>query len=309
MRIDLFVVDGQNDFCASGNEPSEWGYGGQKGALFVEKADAEAVLVANMIDRLADPSVPGGHKISKIRPTFDSHPKKDCSHHTSWKDKTGNVAPPFTIVTHEMVENQEYVPNFRCGVWHGKTISAYQWALNYTAELEKVGRAPLCLWPEHCKIGHWGQNIYRPLADAYDRWCDVTGGWLDPITKGDWPFTEHYSALLADVPEPTRLNTQMNADVVTSASKADRVLWVGWAGSHCLAWTAKDGVNFFNPTPEQEAQGAKNEFIKKCVFFEDASAEVAPSPPGCDFVADRRAFLDEMDSRGAEITTTTAFLA
>lgn len=288
-RLDLFVIDGQNDFCASGKEKE-----GRKGSLFVEKADEEAVLVANMIDRL-------GSKISKINASLDSHHKMDGSHNTSWKKPDGSSPPPFTIVTNSQIKTHEFVPRFALGVWEGKAVPSYEWALKYTETVEKNGRATLCLWPVHCQIGTWGNNIYEPLSDSFDRWALKNAGWINFITKGQWPWTEHYSALQADVPDPTRSETQLNVETIVGTMEADIVAWTGWAGSHCLRWTALDAVNYF--------QNSGDELIKKSVFFEDASASV-PNIPGAPFKFSdwRKEFLDEASKRGATITTTVDFL-
>jgi nicotinamidase/pyrazinamidase len=304
-RVDLFIVDGQNDFCASGTEPAEWPwpFGGRRmGALHVAGADKEAAAVAAMIDRLHDPSHNGRHKIAKLHATLDKHQRNDGAHNTSWKGPDGKSPPPFTIVSHDDVKAQRWVPRFPVAIWEGKPVSPLQWALNYTAGLEKKGRNPLCLWPVHCQIETWGAGVYWPLHQAYDRWCEATNGWIDWISKGAWPFTEHYSAMQADVPDSTRPDTMMNADVVRDAMEADIIAWCGWAGSHCLKWTALDAVNFFG--------AGTNDFIKKSVFLEDACAPV-PNPPGPgapDFGSWRKEFLDEVSKRGATITTTTEFL-
>lgn len=295
-RVDLFVIDGQNDFCASGKEAE-----GRRGALHVENADVEAQNVADMIARLADPKVPSGHKISKIHATLDSHHRNDGSHNASWKGPDGNSPPPFTIVTHDDVVQQKWVPRFNIGVWEGKVLPSYQWAMKYTKALETNGRSPLCLWPVHCQIGTWGNCIYEPLREAYDNWCAITSGWINFITKGEWVWTEHYSGLKADVPDPTVPRTQMNSEVVQDALKADIVVWSGWAGSHCLRWTALDAVN--------DLSIVNDELIKKSVFLTDASAPV-PDIPGAPFKFSdwRKEFLDEMANRGATITTTKDFL-
>lgn len=288
-RIDLFVVDGLNDFC----DP--------KGALFVAGADKEALKVASLIDRGADPKVQGGHKISNLKVMIDSHHRKDCSHNISWKDANGNSPPPFTVVMNADVAAHKYTPRFSFGVWEGKQIPSHQWALKYTAELEANGRSPLCLWPVHCVIGTWGQNIYPPLMEAYNRWTDATNRWIDPITKGQWPWTEHYSGFKADVTDDTRPETQLNTAVINDSAKADVILWTGWAGSHCLRWTALDAINFFG--------SGSNDFIKKSVFFEDASAAVPNPPGGPDFAKWRQEFLDEVKQRGATVTTTDKYFS
>lgn len=303
LRVDLFVIDGQNDFLARGDESDSfpWPAGGKRrGALYVEGADKEALRVRDMILRLVNKSG-NGHRIAKLHATIDSHHRNDGSHNTAWKDASGNNPPPFTIVTHADVVAQKYVPRFAIGVWEGKVVPSFQWALNYTKALEANGRCPLCLWPPHCEIGTWGQNIYQPLQEAYNYWCEKTNGWVDFISKGHWVWTEHYSAMQADVPDPTRPETQLNIPTINDANQADKIVWCGWAGSHCLRWTALDAINHFG--------AGENEFIKKSVFLEDASAAVGNIPGGPDFAAWRREFLDEVQKRGAEITTTDKLLA
>ena len=304
-RVDMFVIDGQNDFCASGSEPNDWpwpkGNTPVKGALCVPEADQEALNVAKIINELADPANQRRHRINKIHASLDSHHENDGAHNNVWKDKAGNMANPFQIVSHNDVKEQNFVPTFAGGVFEGEPMSALEWALKYTFALEERGRNPLCLWPKHCLIGSWGQQVYKPIMDSYSQWTSRTGAWIDWITKGQWPFTEHYSALEADVPDPTRPETGMNAHVINDAMGADVVIWTGWAGSHCLKWTAMDGVDNFEPTPEQVAKGMKNEFITKCVFIEDASAPVGNAPGGPDFGQWRLDFLDEMANRGARV--------
>lgn len=298
-RVDLFVIDGQNDFCGSGKEPDNWPKpeGGRRvGALHVTGSDSEAVAVAKMIDDLVLPGSVQKHLISKIHATLDSHHYNDCAHNVVWRDRNGNVPPPFTIVSHADVLAQNYVPIFSGAGWQGHAVSALVWAEKYTKALEERGRNPLCLWPVHCEIGKWGQNVYHPLAEAYDRWAAATGRWINFITKGQWPLTEHYSAIIADVPDGTRPETQMNAQVVNDAFGANQIIWCGWAGSHCLKWTALDAINEFGKT-------GKNDFIAKSVFLEDASAPVA-NPPGAgapDFADWRLKFLDEVTSRGGRV--------
>jgi len=301
-RIDMFGIDPENDFLASGNEPADWPWPAGKpcrGALCVEGADKEALLVEEMIDRLADQHVPGGHKITNMRITIDSHPLNDCSHNTSWRKPDGTSPDPFTIVSHDDVKKQLYVPCFPVGKFNGKQVSSYQWALDYTEALAKNGRAPLCLWPRHCLIGTWGQNIYHPIRRALDRWCEVTGRWVDYVVKGQYPFSEHYSAMRADVEDPTEPITQLNVSLLNQANQADIIAWFGWAGSHCLRYTALDAVNYFG--------AGENGFIKKCVFFEDACAAVGDLP-GVKFSEWRKEFLDEVVKRGATVTTTKDFL-
>ena len=230
MRLDLVIIDGQNDFLGSGNEP--WNLAKRRGVLYVQNADQEALNVATMIRRL-------GTRIRKIIATLDSHHRNNCSHNISWVGRDGNPPPPFTIVTNADVRDHTWVPSLPFGVWEGKKVPSYEWAVNYTAALAKHGRNPLCLWPPHCQIGRWGQNVYGPLADAYDFWTDQNHCWIEFCTKGSWQFTEHYSAIVADVPDPAIIQTQMNADFIRNMTDADKVVWMGLGG---IALLEVDGL-------------------------------------------------------------------
>ena len=296
------IIDGENDFLYSGNEPDDWGIppGGKKqGALCVTGADEEALIVADMIDQI---------NFGGLIPTLDAHHLNDCAHNVSWRDEYGNDPAIYTIVSHEDVVNHRYVPRFAFGVFNGKKISSYDWALKYTKALSDRGRNPLCLWPPHCLIQTWGSCVYHPLQESYNRWACRTGRWVDFVTKGQYPFTEHYSAIIADVEDGTRPETQMNLSVIHSVSRFKKFVWVGWAGSHCLKWTALDAINKFEPTKEQAAQGSKNEFITNSIFIEDACAAVANQPGGPDFAGWRLQFLDEVNRRGATIMKAAEFI-
>ncbi len=302
MNVFLIVVDGQNDFCADGNEPSNYPVpagGKQRGALCVDGAADEARNVADMINRLTGTS---GSKITRIYATQDSHHLNDGSHNIAWQDKDGNPPPPFTMVSHDHVVNGIYTPRLAFGIIDGKKVLPQVWALEYTERLAKEGRAPLILWPPHCIIGTFGHNFYYPIAQAFDSWCEATGGWIDYVSKGHWQFSEHYSGLRADVIDPTVPATQLNTGLIQQMMRADIIAWTGWAGSHCLRYTAMDAL---------KGVGGTNfdlDFVKKSVFFEDASAAV-PDQPGQTMFADwRKQFLDDVAAAGATVTTTKDFL-
>ena len=293
MRIDLFVVDGLNDFCATGNE--SWNAQKKRGALFVENADIEAQLAADMIERLTPPDQPS--KLAKIHSFCDEHHKNDIAHPGFWKKPDGSHPDPFTgPVTLQDVESHRLSP-----VLDGLRPRV----IDYIKKLEKRGRNPLIIWPEHCLFKTWGACTYKPLADAFDMWCARTGGWINFIDKGRFPLTEHYGGFEADVPDDDHQDTKFNTKLVPDLEAADKVAWIGWAGSHCLKWTASDGINYFT-----DPSTGNNDLVKKSVFFEDGSAPVVSPDPGQTkmFAQWRKDFLDEMDRRGATITTTTAFL-
>ena len=287
-QLHLCVIDAQNDFCASGAERD-----GHRGALFVEKADHEAKALASLIERL-------GNGIDKIHVTLDSHQYNDCAHHVAWRNEHNEIPEPFSIITHQDILSGKYRPAADFAEWGGIRIPSMTWALQYTKSLEENGRMPLCLWPVHCQIGTWGQNLVEPVATALNRWCALTNKTIDFYHKGQCQWTEHYSAIRADVVDPALPETNFNMAFLNQLKEANKIAWAGWAGSHCLRFTALDAINYFGP--------GSNEISRKSVFFEDASAAV-PDIPGASvkFSDLRRKFLDEVSARGATVTTTTRF--
>src|SRR5436190_557764 len=116
---------------------------------------------------------------------------------------------------------------------------------------------------------------------------------VDYVTKGSNPWTEHYSAVCADVPDPSDPGTQINTRFIQTLLEADLVAIAGEAGSHCLANTVRDIARNFGD----------DSYIQRLVLLEDATCPV----PG--FEAFQTDFITEMTARGMKITTTCDFLA
>ena len=60
------------------------------------------------------------------------------------------------------------------------------------------------------------------------------------VCKGSNIFTEHYSAIQAEAPDPDDPTTQPNLPLIEALRQADKVLIAGEAGSHCVANTVRD---------------------------------------------------------------------
>jgi nicotinamidase/pyrazinamidase len=266
LNVQLICIDDQNDFT----DPN--------GSLFVKGGDENVKRVARMIERIYP-------KLSEIRLTMDSHHKFDISHPMFWVDADGNRPKPLvTVITSKDVEE---------GRWRPYIIGHRTRALKYLKELERKGRYPHVIWPEHCLIGDSGHNINPVLAAAVHLWEDKRFAMSDVVTKGSNPWTEHFSAIQAEVPDPEDITTQVNRTLVEALEKADMVIWVGEALSHCLANTFRDAVaNFGN-----------KEHVKKMVLCTDASSSV----PGFEKYGDD--FVREMTALGMRLDTTTSILA
>lgn len=275
LKVHVVCIDNQNDFC----DPN--------GALYVKGGEENAKRGARMIERLAD-------KISDIHLTMDSHHKVDISHPMWWRDESGNPPPPITGVVLDgdqfMFLNYATGAKVRANV---RKLGARERTLNYIKALTANGRYPHTIWPEHCLIGDQGHNIYPALSAAVHHWEEKRYGLSNVVTKGSNPWTEHFSAVKAEVPDPTDPSTQVNRGLIQTLEEADMVVWMGEALSHCLANTFRDTVaNFSDPT-----------YIKKMWLCTDASSSV----PGFEKFGDD--FIAEMKAKGMNLTTTVDFLA
>jgi nicotinamidase/pyrazinamidase len=265
LKVHLMCIDAQNDFC----DPN--------GSLYVRGGDQNVGRTAAMVDRLVD-------KLSEITTTMDSHRKIDISHPMWFVDEHGKHPDPLTMITAADLES---------GKWRTTQISARARTTAYLKALDATKRYPHVIWPEHCLIGDQGHNIHPTLSAAIHRWEQKRFAMPNVVTKGSNPYTEHFSAVQAEVPDPTDPSTQVNRGLVEALENADVILWTGEALSHCLANTFRDVVkNFSNP-----------EYVKKMTLLTDATSSV----PG--FESYGEDFVKEMTAKGMKLSTTTDILA
>jgi nicotinamidase-related amidase len=258
-NVHLLVIDPQNDFC----DPN--------GSLYVKGAEDDMDRVASLVDRLRD-------RLSAVHVTLDSHRKVDISHPIWFQDSRGKHPAPFTVITAEDLEK---------GTWTTTRPSAYTRTLAYLRALAAGGRYPHVIWPYHCLIGDGGHNVWPKLSAAIHAWEDRFA-MAEFVTKGSNPWTEHFSAVQAEVPDPEDPTTQVNTALITTLEEADVILLAGEALSHCLANTVRDGADrFADPT-----------YVSKLVLLTDASSNVG----GFDHYG--TAFLKELAARGMRTSTT-----
>lgn len=263
-NIQLLVIDPQNDFC----DP--------QGSLSVPGADADIDRLAVMVRRLKD-------RLTDVHVTLDSHRRVDISHPLWFRDGSGKHPAPFTSIR---------AADLHQGRWSTTHPGAWDRTVAYLEALEAGGRYPHVVWPEHCLIGTEGHAVHPILMDSLSEWEDRFA-LVDFVTKGSNPWTEHFSAVQAEVPDPEDPGTQVNTTLVRTLEEADVVLLAGEASSHCLANTVRDiAAHFADPS-----------WIRKLVLLEDATSPV----PGFEsYAAD---FVRDMTALGMSVTTTTRFAA
>jgi nicotinamidase/pyrazinamidase len=264
MHIHLVVIDPQKDFCD------------RAGALFVPGADTDMERLARFVERKRE-------ALADIHVTLDSHRRVDISHPMWWTDAAGHALAPFSRVTAQDVTT---------GRIRTARPELHDRSLAYLSALEQAGRYPHTIWPYHCLIGDEGHALVPSLAAALHEW-EARFRTVDFITKGSNPFTEHFSAVQAEVPDPTDPTTGVNVGFLRTLEEADVVLLAGEALSHCVANTVRDIVDRLSAP----------EFVAKIHLLRDAMSNV----PG--FEAEGEAFLRDMTARGMRITTTTELLA
>jgi nicotinamidase-related amidase len=319
MKVHGLIIDPQLDFCWPGLSgmgvdlrSPEWqviapllqqalgpSYDAlvNPGALYVPGADQDMGRLAKMIDRIH-------HKVDDFYITLDSHRKVDQAHPLWWKDSSGRKPNPFTILASygdkvvrmepqadgSLVptsdEYQTFLPSFmNAGGPTGKGSKGYLEAL------AEKGRYPHVVWPEHCLIGTWGHGVWPPLMKALMKWEDSFAV-VNYVTKGSNMYTEHYSGVCAEVPDPKDHTTQINTQLISTLEEADIIFLAGEARSHCLANTVRDiAENFSDP-----------KYIQKLVLLTDATSDV----PGFEHLGQQ--FVDEMTAKGMQLSTTDEFL-
>jgi nicotinamidase/pyrazinamidase len=276
MKIHLLVIDPQNDFM---DQP--------KATLPVAGAMDDMKRLATMVDRV-------GQKLQKIHVTLDSHHLVDIAHPAFWRDGNGNSPDPMTMISAESIKD---------GTWSPRRPELREYALKYAEDLENAGKYQVMVWPAHCLIGSWGHNIQEDLNASLDRWSNARVRNIDFVTKGTNVLTEHYGALLAEVPITNDPSTQLNGRFLSMLQEADIIVVAGEASSHCV-----------KATVEQVADNIGEEHIKKFRLLTDCMSPVGAvtAPDGSvivDFPAIADEFLKDMVGRGMELTTSVDFLA
>lgn len=278
-NIQLLLIDPQNDFC---DLPADWQETDPATGAALQPALPVAGAHADML-RLAGLIRQGTKGISGITVTLDSHHRFDIAHPTFWQKGEGGALSPFTPITAAQVRAGEYQP---------RDPRALPRALAYLDELERRGRYTLMVWPVHCEIGSWGHNVHAAVKAAYNAWEDSQLQVVAKVGKGSNPWTEHYSAIQAEVPDAEDPDTELNLPLVQALDQADLLLIAGEASSHCVKATTEHIVDNL-----PSGRAGKLVLVTDCMS------------PVTGFKAQHRAFLDDMARRGVQMKTSAEALA
>jgi nicotinamidase-related amidase len=226
--IHLLIIDPQNDFCDFAPETSDAGAEsstiGMRPALPVPGAHQDMLRLAGFMQR-------AGQRIGAIHVTLDSHHPLHIAHPQWWVDAEGRSPAAFTLIQGNDV---------RAGKWRARNPAWQERSRAYVEALEAGGRYRLVIWPEHCLLGQWGHNVHPAVARELARWERDSFATVDYVFKGSNPFTEHYSAVQAEVPDPSDPATLPNTRLIESLASAGMIIIAGEALSHCVASTVRD---------------------------------------------------------------------
>jgi nicotinamidase-related amidase len=255
----VLIIDPQNDF------------------MDIEGAALPVRGAAQDMERLAKLLDTARHRIDAITVTLDSHHSVGIERPAFWRTGTGEPVAPFTQISADQVRQGRFRP---------ADATALPRVLAYLDALEAGGRYSLMVWPVHCEIGSWGHNVFEPVRLAYNRWEQARLQPVRKVFKGMNAWTENYSALQAEVPDPQDPATELNRALIGQLDQAGQVIIAGEASSHCV-----------RATTEHLAAHLPSGRLDKLVLLRDCMSPV----PG--FEAQATAFLEDLARRGARVRT------
>ena len=274
-NIQLLVIDPQNDFC---DLPAAWQpidpTTGARTAPSLPVAGAHADM-----QRMAAFIRDHATQLDAITVTLDSHQRIDIAHPGFWQQADGRAVGPFTPITAAQVRSGAFAP---------RNPAHLHRTLAYMDALEARGRYTLMVWPVHCEIGSWGHGVHADVLAACGEWQLQRQRAVHNVFKGTNPWTEHYSAIEAEVVDADDPDTALNTRLLAALNTADLLLIAGEASSHCVRATTEHIVQHL---PRLQA-GARPEHI---VLLTDCMS------PVCGFEAEHQAFLDHMQAQGVRL--------
>ena len=244
MRIQLLVIDPQNDFCD------------------IEGAALPVVGANEDLQRLARFIASNTGRLDGITVTLDSHASVAVERTTFWLTGKGEAIEPFTFITADDVASGRFRP---------RDAGLAPQVLAMLHQLAAAGKPGMVVWPVHCVTGTWGHNIHGELARSLAAWEMANQRAVAKVLKGEYPLSEHFGVFEADAPVPSVPGTQFNRGLAAAvASGADLVAIAGEASSHCVAASYDQFMRFLAKSPA---------FAPRVALLRDCMSPVAGFEP------------------------------
>lgn len=212
--------------------------------------------------------------------SLDNHHPIDISHPLWWQDSKGNPVAPFTPISSVDVQNGKY-----------NAVINPALSLKYIQDLETNKEFIHLIWPEHCLIGSTGAALLPSFFDTVREWAQRNKRWVNFITKGVNPYTEHFGIFRANVPRLDDPSTGVNQGIFQTLEQHDVIYLAGQARSHCV-------VNSMRQLLQIAPQLAQ-----KLVVLEDCMSDVQGLPP--DFYVQMNKIYEDAKAQGVQSAKST----
>jgi nicotinamidase-related amidase len=292
-RVQLLLIDVQRDFCFP------------EGSLFV--GGRSGVGAMDDSDRLARFIYANLAQITDITCTLDTHFPHQIFFPAFWIDATGAPLAPHREITRDEVASGAVRPDPQLAAWlsEGDAEWLTRQAAFYCAELERVGKYRLYLWPPHCLLGSDGHALTGVLHEAKLFHAFARCARDGMAIKGGHPLTENYSVFSPEVllRHDGGSLAQPNAALAQSLLAGDALVVAGQAASHCVKSSLDGLLGFIRNTDPTLAQ--KVYILRDCM---SAVAVPDPESPGAflfDFTSEAEAALETAAGAGMRVVDST----
>jgi len=284
-RISLVLVDVQNTFCIPGFELY---VGGRTGTGAVDDNRRVCEFLYHNLP-----------VITEICPTMDTHQAMQIFHSICLVSERGEHPAPFTLISHEDIEQGLWKFNPKLEATLGVTEKYGQrYVRHYTRSLKEGGKYDLTIWPYHAMLGGIGHALVSSVEEAIFFHSIARYSQPDFQVKGDNPFTENYSVLSPEVlenPDGKRI-AQKNEGFIEKLLEFDALVIAGQAKSHCVAWTIDDLLKEILAIDERMAE--------KVYLLEDCSSPVVV-PGVVDYTDQADAAFQRYSDAGMHVVRST----
>jgi nicotinamidase-related amidase len=284
-RISLVLVDVQNTFCIPGFELY---VGGRTGTGAVDDNGRVCEFLYHNLP-----------VITEICPTMDTHQAMQIFHSIFLVNERGEHPAPFTLISHEDIEQGLWKFNPKLEATLGVTEKYGQrYVRHYTRSLKEGGKYDLTIWPYHAMLGGIGHALVSSVEEAIFFHSIARYSQPDFQVKGDNPFTENYSVLSPEVlenPDGKRI-AQKNEGFIEKLLEFDALVIAGQAKSHCVAWTIDDLLKEILAIDERMAE--------KVYLLEDCSSPVVV-PGVVDYTDQADAAFQRYSDAGMHVVRST----
>ena len=241
--------------------------------------------------------------ITQIIPTLDTHQAMQIFHPLMLVDANGKHPAPYTLITLEDIQtgrwkfNPELADMLEVDPAYGQ-----KHLLHYTAELKRLGKYELTIWPYHAMLGGIGHALVPAVEEAI--FFHTVARYSQPAfeIKGQNPLTEHYSAVRPEVQDgPDGQSIAIHSgSLMRRLIEFDAVIIAGQAKSHCVAWTIEDILEDFQKLGENLAD--------KVYLLEDCASPVV-IPGVVDYTDAAEAAYQKFAEAGAHLVKSTTPIA